>query len=130
MLPKYTEITDLLKKGATLEAQEKIMELREFALQLQEENIELKNQLKIKEELLNKINSYKLIETIGGAMVYEAIEEPKHYACPKCMSNNEIHILQGQGSSSSKVECPNCNNKFKVRETEKRTTYRTKYQAI
>lgn len=43
-LPSYSEITDLVKKGLTLEAQEKIMELREAVLQLQEENLQLRQQ--------------------------------------------------------------------------------------
>lgn len=34
MLPKYKDITELIKKGATVEALEKIMELREAALEL------------------------------------------------------------------------------------------------
>ncbi len=44
-LPNYKDIVELLKKRATIEAQEKIMELREAALALQEENISLKNQV-------------------------------------------------------------------------------------
>lgn len=51
-LPKYQDIVDLIKKGATLEAQEKIIELRESALELQEENVELKEEnRKLKENL-------------------------------------------------------------------------------
>jgi len=42
MIPSYKDIVDLIKKGATVEAQEKIMELREGALELQEENVVLK----------------------------------------------------------------------------------------
>ena len=105
---------------------QRIDQLRKENLDLRDEMTELKNQLKIKDELLNKINSYKLIKTIGGAMVYESMGEPKHYVCPKCMSNNEIHILQDQGSSDGKVECPNCNNKFKVKEASKRTNFRNR----
>ncbi|HYA20452.1 MAG TPA: hypothetical protein VEG25_07400, partial [Burkholderiales bacterium] len=58
MLPRYQDIVELIKKGATVEAQEKIMELREMALELQEENVNLKSQvnelqqaLKLKEQL-------------------------------------------------------------------------------
>lgn len=58
VLPKYQDIIDLIKKGATVEAQEKIIELREAALGLQEENLELKTQnqqlkqaLELKEQL-------------------------------------------------------------------------------
>lgn len=52
MLPKYSDIVDLLKKGATLEAQQKIMDLREAAMQLQEENHELRAQVRSLEDAL------------------------------------------------------------------------------
>lgn len=45
LIPSYKEIVDLLKTGATIEAQEKIMELRVASLELQEENMQLKKQL-------------------------------------------------------------------------------------
>jgi len=41
-LPSYGEIMDLVKKGLTLEAQEKVIQLRESALELQAENLTLK----------------------------------------------------------------------------------------
>jgi hypothetical protein len=43
--PSYKEIIDLIKVGSTIEAQEKIMELRQSALAIQEQNIDLRNQL-------------------------------------------------------------------------------------
>ena len=48
LLPSFSvkDVTDLFKKGATIEAQEKIMELRQAALDLQEENIALRQQLR------------------------------------------------------------------------------------
>ena len=49
-LPSYTEIAALIKKGMTLEAHEKIMELREAALACREENLALKERLKDLEE--------------------------------------------------------------------------------
>jgi hypothetical protein len=54
LLPSFNvkDILELVKKGATVEAQEKIMELREAALGLQEENIKLKERLKALEEEL------------------------------------------------------------------------------
>ena len=51
-LPTYKDIVDLLKKGATVEAQERIMELREAVLELQEENVALKKKIRELEELL------------------------------------------------------------------------------
>ncbi len=52
MLPRYKDIVELIKKGATVEAQEKIMELREAALALQEENAELKGKVNELEDKL------------------------------------------------------------------------------
>jgi hypothetical protein len=46
LLPKYKDIIELIKKGSTLEAQEQILSLRESALELQEENQELKQTIK------------------------------------------------------------------------------------
>lgn len=57
-LPTYKDIVELMKKGATVEAQEKIMELREAVIELQEENLvlrqeatDLRSQLKLKGEV-------------------------------------------------------------------------------
>ena len=58
-LPKYKDIIELIKKGATIEAQEKIMELRESALELQEENINLKNQVLELQEKIRKLESFE-----------------------------------------------------------------------
>jgi len=58
-LPNYKDILDLLKKGATIEAQEKIMELREATLGFQEENINLKNQVLELQEKVRKFESFK-----------------------------------------------------------------------
>jgi hypothetical protein len=56
LLPNYKDIVDLLKKGSTIEAQEKIMELREGALALQEENLNLKGRIQELETDLKKKN--------------------------------------------------------------------------
>jgi cell division septum initiation protein DivIVA len=58
LLPNYKDIIDLLKKGASIEAQEKIMELREGAIALQEENSKLKERIKELESELNKKKKY------------------------------------------------------------------------
>ncbi len=58
MLPTYKEIIELIKKGSTLEAQEKISLLREEIISLREEKTalidkirNLEEQLKIKDQL-------------------------------------------------------------------------------
>jgi len=40
-LPTYKDIVDLIKKGATVEAQERIMVLREAVIELKDENSSL-----------------------------------------------------------------------------------------
>ena len=44
-IPKYEELLDLAKQGLTLQAREKLVELREAALKLQEENLALRQQV-------------------------------------------------------------------------------------
>jgi len=68
-LPTYKDIIELIKKGATVEAQEKIMELRESALELQEENFTLRervraleDELKLKQQLKFEKTKYWLID--------------------------------------------------------------------
>jgi hypothetical protein len=56
MIPGHSEIMDLIKKGATLEVQEKILELREAALRSQEENLELRTKVARLEEKLHLKN--------------------------------------------------------------------------
>ncbi|MEX2409924.1 MAG: hypothetical protein WD607_00905 [Candidatus Paceibacterota bacterium] len=57
-IPSYKSIVELLKKGATIEAQEQIMQLREAAIQLQEENINLKNKILELQEKVRKLESF------------------------------------------------------------------------
>ena len=45
-IPNYQDIIASLRNGLTVEAREKIMELREAALSLQEENLALNQKLK------------------------------------------------------------------------------------
>lgn len=72
LLPNYKDIIDLIKKGSTIEAQEKIMELRQAALTIQEENVHLRNRIL---ELEAKV---KELESIDG--------EP----CPRCRKRTWI----------------------------------------
>jgi len=45
VLPSYKEIIDLIKKGSTVEAQEKIQELRERVITLQDQNNSLRQRI-------------------------------------------------------------------------------------
>ncbi len=68
---------DLLKKGATLDAQEKIVELRAAAIELQEENIKLREEnrgLREAQELSTKLvrvgNCYYLVDDVEHERPY------------------------------------------------------------
>jgi len=53
VLPNYKEIFDLIKKGSTVEAQERIQELRERVITLQEENNSLRERVRELEEAVS-----------------------------------------------------------------------------
>lgn len=58
-LPSYQEIVALLKQGLTMDAQEKIVELRETALEYQNEILELKKIVKELQDALALRDSLK-----------------------------------------------------------------------
>ena len=57
-LPNIKDIIELVKTGATIEAQEKIMELRQAAIEIQEENIKLRNQVMELEARVRELESF------------------------------------------------------------------------
>lgn len=56
-LPSYKDILELIKAGATIEAQEKIMELRQAALSTQEDNIQLRSRVSELEARIRELES-------------------------------------------------------------------------
>ena len=124
-LPSYSDIVELIKKGATLEAQEKVMQLREAALKLQEENISLKEQIsKLEEHLTTKS---KL--TYDGH-VYWLLENGNREGpyCQRCYDTSRLIIrLQRRGiddidQDSMRViknahyyyHCLNCDSRYEM----------------
>ena len=100
-LPGYKEIVDLVKKGATIEAQEKIMELRERSIELQEENYQLRDELRELKGLLSQRESLNFIGQVYYAGEGESKEGP---FCPTCHDSDSKlirlqpfnHYLAGQ----------------------------------
>ncbi len=96
-IPSYTDIIDLIKKGATVEAQEKIMELREAVLALKEENArqserirDLEDKLKIKEQIIFEGGVYWLVGEKGKDGPF----------CQPCYDIREIFVrLHGMNDS-------------------------------
>ena len=85
-LPTYKDIFELMKKGATVEAQERIMELREGVLELQEENVALKQKNRELEEAL-KLKG----EVHFDGTVYWRNENTNRVGpfCPECLDVDE-----------------------------------------
>ena len=102
-LPDYKDIVGLIKTGATIEAQEKIMDLRVAAVDLQEENLRLREQVKQLEEQLR----------VSSAM---AFRKPFYYRdgddhpfCPVCWEKDKkaIHVNGPTGAHGYTI-CPVC----------------------
>jgi DNA-binding transcriptional MerR regulator len=96
-LPKYKEIIDLIKTGATIEAQEKIMELRQSALELQEANVELR------ERIIELEARVKELEHADGE------------SCPRCkkrtwvvVSSKPDPIFGDMGGTRRTYKCEEC----------------------
>lgn len=96
-LPTYKDIVELMKKGATVEAQERIMELREAVLELQEESVALKQKNRELEEALKLKGELQFDGT-----VYWRTENNNRVGpfCPECLDVDEKLVrLQNYGDS-------------------------------
>jgi len=110
-IPSYSEIVGLLKKGATIEAQEKIMELRETCVALQDEVHALKEKIKALEESLR----------FSGTLEYR---EPFYFQkddacpfCPRCWEKDRraIHLAPERAQSGVRARmCPECKAEYKT----------------
>lgn len=111
-LPDFNTALDLLKKGATLEAQEQISSLREKHVSLREENINLREEnQKLKKQLSSQLTlTYE-------APYYWKIEGTVKDGpfCQQCYdSSNELVRLQKDDSYGEGAwECKKCKNQFK-----------------
>jgi len=108
LLPTYREIVDLIKKGSTLEAQEKIVELRTAALELEEETVELKKRVRELEAQLE----------LSGKLVYE---QPSYWLvtedardgpfCQVCKDKEKL-LVRLQGGKAGIWSCHGCKGTF------------------
>lgn len=106
-LPDIKTITDLLKKGLTLEAQEQIMALREAAVDLKAENTDLKEQLaemKTKADLRDK-----LIWHPPYYLLSRTENETDGPYCQHCWDKFK-ELIRLQKICKGKWECLSCKN--------------------
>jgi hypothetical protein len=108
-LPKYGDIKELIKKGLTVEAQEQIMALREAALELQEENIELKERVQSLEKSLKYKNEITFIEGKYWSIDGENRDGP---FCQKCYDDEKLlmRLFPMQASNPSSGQWANGNS--------------------
>jgi len=102
-MPSYSNIVDLIKKGATIEAQEKIMELRETALELQEDNIALKERIKELEQQLSMKESLSF-----DSFAYRLKGESSLF-CQRCydVDGKLVRLIEGTSIKGS-YHCKDC----------------------
>jgi hypothetical protein len=122
MLPNYKDIFELIKAGSTIEAQEKIMELRQAALEIQEQNLilrkrvrELEDQLKATDNWEDEKTRYSLISLYNGpSQVYalkksESNGEAPHFLCTNCFESRTKAILNPMKKDRNQLlVCPKC----------------------
>lgn len=122
MLPRYKDIVELIKKGSTLEAQEQIITLREGALELQEENHQLKQRIKELESIIQSAENwneekkrYALVNPWKGAAQVYALrkdnseDEAAHLVCTNCFEQKRKVILTPQSKDGwVYMVCPLC----------------------
>lgn len=96
------------------EVQDKLHELREENYRLLDENRRLADQIRAAESWERRVASYKLIRTPGGAVVYRCDEGTPHYACPKCIEDHSVQILQDKKVYSGTYLCPGCKSEYGV----------------
>ncbi len=105
VIQDFKEIGELLKKGATVPAQEKIMELREKVLKLQEENIGLKKRINEVEEQL-KISKKMIFKKL-----FYYVENDDVPFCPNCWEDQKkaIHL---HNIAVGVYQCFNCKSNY------------------
>ena len=108
MLPRYKEIAELFKKGLTIEAQEKIMELREAAMELEEENRTLKLTVK---ELNKKIAFQKKVIYQKPSYWVKETEENDGPFCQKCHDSTD-KLIRLPGGNNDVWYCYECSSTY------------------
>jgi hypothetical protein len=81
-VPSYQELAELLKDGLTPDAQEKIMEMRQSVLAIQEENFKLRERIRE----LESVSATAVREFVYDKGVYWTLERGTRQGpfCPAC----------------------------------------------
>lgn len=113
MLPTYKEILDLIKKGSSFEAQEKIAQLREEILLLREKNHELTNQV---HELETKLEQKGKLHWDGLSYWLQDDDTNKKDGpyCQRCFDTEQklIRLQRTELYDSPYWVCLECKNNY------------------
>lgn len=97
------------------EAQDRVNAVHAGLIELREENHALRRTIEGHDNWQERFAQYALIRTAGGAQVYQQGEPPNdHYACPACIENQQIQILQDTRSMSGRFQCPSCETQYPI----------------
>ena len=101
----------LEKLGA---AQDALFQLRDELFALQTENRRLQQEIASNDTWKERLTSYELNRTAGGAIVLKFKAAPEHFACPSCANNHKIEILQDNRTMSGKFRCTACSAEYPI----------------
>ena len=105
-LPDYKTITNLIKKGMTLEAQEQIMVLREAAIDLKAENTALRERLS---ELQKKLDLKDHVKWEAPYYFLRNADKKDGPFCQHCYDKNE-QLIRLQSRGKGFWACHSCKN--------------------
>ena len=107
-IPEYKTIMDLIKKGMTVQAQEKTMELREAALETREENVRLKERVHELEERLSAEQS------VEWEPPYYWVVKPDGRDGPFCQHcyDSERKLIRLQTEVKGSWQCHACGKRY------------------
>ena len=88
--------------GKALDA---LYEMRDELFRLQTENNELKRDADRRLAFEARRETYEMVKTAGGAVVWRFKAEPMHYACPNCMNEDRIEVLQDNRALAGTYRC-------------------------
>ena len=98
------------------DAQDRIGDVQTESIALREENAALRQEIADADNWQDRLSQYQLFLTPAGGHVYRTVPEnaPTHYACPACIENQSIQVLQDDRNIAGTFSCPSCNTKFPI----------------
>lgn len=93
-----------------------LMDIQVNALQLQEDNRRLNEELRTQADWNERLKEYVKVQTEGGGVVYKHIGDIGEYVCPVCIeTRNGMFPLQDQNTVGGNSQCPACKAMYNTR---------------